>query len=212
MQFVFLLLVSIAVFWMYYFLFFFFDNWQVSHWVINFDITKISLINNKLKKTVFTFLFRGMYMYDRCVTLEIDVQLTTCQPVEMQWISAVRVALLCICVCVCVCVCLCLCVFVCRGTLSPLIVYSPLLYADGGVGELSTKYFWSFRGKQRCSQVQYNLSKWWPIPQTYKNNWILKTIILLRWCRHPVGQSRCMISSSVSKSDWWHSLSGLSKF
>ena len=27
-------------------------------------------------------------------------------------------------------------------------------YADGGVGEVfaSTKHFWSFRGKQRCSQ------------------------------------------------------------
>ena len=38
-------------------------------------------------------------------------------------------------------------------------------YDDGGVGKVfeSTKHFWSLRGKQCCSQIQYNWSKWWPL-------------------------------------------------
>ena len=41
-------------------------------------------------------------------------------------------------------------------------------YADGGVGE-STKHFLSSRGKQCCSQIQYNWSKWWVLIQTRTN-------------------------------------------
>ena len=41
-------------------------------------------------------------------------------------------------------------------------------YADGGVGEVfeSTKHFWSLRGKQQCSQIQYSWSQLRPLLQT----------------------------------------------
>ena len=60
-------------------------------------------------------------------------------------------------------------------------------YADGGVGSVfhSTKHL-SFRGKQRCSQIQYNWSNWWSIFQMSEKH-------QEKNCLHtaPVGSSKC---------------------
>ena len=60
---------------------------------------------------------------------------------------------------------------------SSLIIYSPLCRWMGGWSVWIHKHFWALRGKQCCSQIQFNLRNYWPVFRCKKSTEKKKTCL-----------------------------------